>query len=147
MIYQQRKFTCGPASLANAANWIMGKSSPSEDAFKEACYRSKAVDTEGTTEHDLKRALRQHSLPYHSFSLRSDNKAREQLRAEVFYGMPVICYGRKREHWFTVIGTAGYYFVVIDSADEDLVLKWTPEKLLEEWGNGDKKYYGIVVGK
>ena len=128
---------------------------PDEDeiiAYLE--HKNKAALTEGTSHIDIKRVLVHFGIPHEAMSVRHKKHSPRSLNSAISGGKAVICHGNERRHWFVVIAPLYHPddridgFVVVDSADADLVLKWDVNKLITEWGGteGDNRCYGIVVG-
>ena len=139
--YQRRKFTCGPTSLHNAVAFLYGIG-PSEDDFTEACR----CGSEGTTEHQLKRGLRKFGFMHKSMSHKTVDGALLAVQEEVENGNAVVIYGYHRVHWFVVIGYQADHYIVIDSADPELVVRYSQERLLNEWNPDAKhRFYAISV--
>jgi len=149
MIYQARRFTCGPASLHNALNFLYGKSAPSEEQLSLLA----GTDTEGTGAHQMKLALKSLGIPFKTHSFKGKAKAHHTLWTEHFQSqlsIATVAYCNKREHWFTLVDVVTNRSIVIDSADPDLIVRWSTEKLMDEWGRDasgkEHRYYSIVIG-
>lgn len=70
-----------------------------------------------------------------------------KLRAAHSLGIVGILCVDGYEHWVTSFGMLGNdVFHVVDSANDELVLHYTPAELLERWrGPGRSPYYGILL--
>lgn len=144
--FQRRLFTCGPDALHNACNFLYGTDAPTALQFEDAVRRKDGkLDTKGTTEHDLKRALRKFEIPFEPWPFRNPGVAKSNLDGSLAQGAVSILYGRLREHWFVVAGRSGDAYVVIDAANEDLVLRWPWDKLLAEWRGAGGSLYAIEI--
>ena len=156
MIYQGKPYSCGPAALSNACNWVFGNSElcPSEDQILELIeHHNKQAPTEGTSEHDLKRVLKHFEIPFFTVSYRHKLSAPKHVANVLLNGGAVVCHGNKSKHWFVLIAALYNFdrnlhgFAVVDSADSDIVVKWTIDKLIDNWaGEGNRRCYGIVIG-
>lgn len=157
MIYQGKPYSCGPAALHNACNWVFGNSEmcPSEEQILELIEHHKLkYPTEGTSEHDLKRVLKHFGVPFFTVSYRHKRSAPKYVARVLANGGAVVCHGNQEKHWFVLIAPLYNFddnlhgFVVVDSADSDIIVKWPCSKLREQWGGieGDKRCYGIVIG-
>lgn len=148
--YQRRQFTCGPDSLHNAVNFLYGDLAPSAQEFEDAVRKDGALDPKGTSEYDLKRALRKYEIPHAPVSCRSAAGARDRLVKALSAGRAIVIYGRERLHWFVVVGMSGPDFIILDGAHEDMVLRWPWPKLAIEWrgtGAAAGTMYSIEIWK
>lgn len=157
MIYQSKPYSCGPASICNACNWVYGNSElcPGEDEILELVeHHLKKTPSDGTDHNDLKRILRHFEIPHYTISYRHRTDVFKDFEEHILNGKAVICHGNEEKHWFVVIGTLfdsnGLLngLVVVDSANADIVVKTPREKFLTDWcgTEGDKRAYGIVIG-
>ena len=157
MIYQSKPYSCGPAAVHNACNFVYGSSElcPDEEEILAhiECFE-KSSPTDGTSHVTLKRVLTHFEVPFTTFSVRRAKQIRYYLDDLLLGGKAIICHGNEKKHWFVIIAVLyrpDYFIdgvVVVDSADADIVIKWPLEKLMTEWAGteGDRRCYGIVVG-
>lgn len=137
MRYQSRKFTCGPATVANVVTLL--SHSITED---DACETS----VDGTTERQIKAGLVKHGLKFEVHKGRDSLESIQWVDTSINLGSPTILCVDKWSHWIAVVGKLGGEYLVIDSAHPDLLLKWSAGKLTKIW-NYKKRYYGIAVIK
>ena len=138
MKYQSRKYSCGPAALANALEALGIRRSESELA--ELCKTT----VEGTSEMGLRRALLTLNIQFQALSERRFDVARLRL-FECLYkqGSAVLCVANS-SHWVSIVGVSGKRFIVVDSAVDDLLLFWSVEELENEW-TSNSNYYGLLI--
>lgn len=137
MRYQSRKFTCGPATVANVVTLL--SHSITED---DACETS----VDGTSERQIKAGLVKHGLKFEVHKGRDSLESIQWVDTSINLGSPTILCVDKWSHWVAVVGKLGGDYLVIDSADPDLLVKYTPAILKSLW-NYKKRYYGIAVIK
>ncbi len=137
MRYQSRKFTCGPATVANVVTLL--SHTVQED---DACETS----TDGTSERQIKAGLHKHGLKHEVHKGRDSLESVQWVDTCVNLGSPTILCVDNWSHWIAVVGKLGGEYLVIDPAHPDLLLKWTPATLKTIWGY-NKRYYGIAVIK
>ena len=140
MQYQSRKFSCGPATLANVLNLLEVEGGRvTEDA---ACVHT----TEGTNERQLKAGIEKHGCYAEVHKGRDSLGAIQWLDVCVNLGTPVILCVDAWSHWVAVVGKLGSDYLVIDPADPELLTKLNSGKVSARW-NHKKRYYGIAVVK
>lgn len=157
MIYQSKPYSCGPASICNACNWVFGNSElcPSEDEVLQIVeHHLEKAPTDGTDHIELKHVLRHFEIPFYTISYRHRSDIIRDVCNHLYHGKAIICHGNEEKHWFVVVAPLYHPdcyvdgFVVVDSADADLVVKTPRDKFLKMWAGteGDKRAYGIVIG-
>jgi ABC-type bacteriocin/lantibiotic exporter with double-glycine peptidase domain len=136
--YQSRKSSCGPAALQNAIEPLSYVRS--EDELAKLC----GTTSDGTSETGIKKALKALDIPFSILSQKSFDTARMVLYAHLHMGGTAIISVDSNSHWVAVVGIAGYKYIVIDSADENLVVFWDGVNLDIKW-KGEGLYYGILT--
>ena len=139
MRFQSHKSTCGPAALHNALEAL--GTDRSEDELSSMC----GTTTDGTSEKGIKRACKALAVSCTTISERKFIFARLLLFEAITTMYTAIISVDKGEHWVAVVGLSGSRFIIVDSADNNLVLFWDYGKLEEKW-SGAGNYYGIILG-
>lgn len=140
MRFQSRKFSCGPTALHNALE-AMGIHR-SEDELAGLA----GTTTDGTSEVGLKKAADAMGVLAGTISEKRFEVARLKLFEHVYrQGTAILCVD-DYSHWVTVVGLSGHRFIVIDSADNNLVLFMDDDKLEDRW-TGSGNYYGVLLLK
>lgn len=140
MRFQSNKSSCGPAALHNAlASLGIYRT---EDELIKLCKQT----TNGTSPKNLVAAIR--TLGGQIGEPQTWKNAAEAGIGLFWHvvegGRPVILCVDEIEHWVVCVGRLGKRFAVVDSADNRLVIYYTPEELCARWGY-EGKFYGIVV--
>ena len=150
MHFQRKKFTCGPASAANALEALGHRRTEEELAALMG------TTPEGTSPKQLMAGL---TALKESCSLVGPGEIHERnarlasltLLEALRAGRPVICCVKTDtpwDHWATAVGLLGPNIVLVDSGSEDLVLFYSPENFLARWRGPEgsaKPYYGVIV--
>lgn len=140
MKFQSRKFSCGPAALHNAIEPL------GIDRSEDELATLAGTTTEGTNETGLKKAAKALGLTVKPVSEKRYDIARLKLFEHVYnHGTALLCVD-EYSHWVAVVGLSAKRFIIIDSADNNLVVFWDEEKLEEKW-SGSGNYYGILLIK
>lgn len=141
--FQSTAANCGPAAVRNA---LLALGIPRSEEEIETLTGATAAD--GTGPKGILKAL--HAvLPSPPGVI---NEAREdvailKLLAALQAGHPVICCVDNDEHWVAAVGTLGNQILLVaDSADNELILAYSPENFLSRWeGPTRRPYYGCVL--
>lgn len=145
MKFQQNRSSCGPAALHNglaALGIIRG-----EDELIRLCKQT----PDGTSASGIITAIRSISstdnpLKGLPVQWRSGDDAIVGLWWNIAeHGRPTILCVDACDHWVACVGKLGRRFSVVDSADNALLLYYTPESLLARWVSPKGRYYGIIV--
>lgn len=147
MRFQSTQASCGPAALRNAL-LARGIVRSEEELAQLSGYRADV----GTTPRGMMRALilvaKDHpELMPGPMSESKADIAILRLMAAHRAGMVAILLVDSDEHWVVSFGTLGDRVIhVSDSADSEMVLHYSPERLIERWrGTSRKAFYGIIV--
>lgn len=147
MIYQSRAYSCGPASLHNATNFLYGSKAPSEDVFREQAAEFGA-GVDGTSVHAMKRTLKNLNIPFYTFSERHLSKGWNNLLGALWDEKLLITCSGRRNHWSVVLGFHGlWHLVVLDSAHEDIIQRVHINEFKEDWeGEKGSRVFAIAIG-
>lgn len=149
MRFQRAHYTCGPASLVNAAT-ALGLS-VSEYHVEELCS---TTERSGTNEHGMFNAAKAIGLQAQQFEFNSPEAAWFWLVGCMGGGIPVILCVEKWEHYVVAVGRLGDSIIVIDSQQEysnmiENGIKVMPRtKFLEYWRYQEEareRYWGIAL--
>jgi hypothetical protein len=149
MRFQSHRSSCGPASLRTA---LMARGiSRSEDELASLT----GCTTEGTGARGILKAAHQIAVEHPHLNPgviheRRGDIALLRLLAAHRAGMVAILCVDHFNHWVTSFGLLGESTVhVCDPANDELVLHYRPQELVERWGciEGNKKavYYAIIL--
>lgn len=142
---QDSKVNCGPVSLANALE-AMGHSR-SVDELVKLCRTSA---TNGTSTRNLVRAI-EHlkescDLFDHEIIRTGDPSAASGLLLNALYqGRAAIAVVDAGNHYVSIVGTLGSSVMVVDPADERVLIPYTREEWVERWDSGGRFGYWAVV--
>lgn len=150
MRVQSTESSCGPAALRNALLCLGIKRS--EEELEQLC----GTTPQGTSNRSILKTLeaiaKQHpEVQPGIISEAKGDVALLRLLESLRAGHPVIICTQKSGHWataFGLLGSAGpaMRIHISDSAENELVLHYTPAQLMADWeGTSKKPYYGIVV--
>lgn len=145
MRYQSNRASCGPAALHNALAAL--GITRSEDELVQLCKQT----PDGTSSRNIAKAIQSIStteqpLRGQTFGFKGANEALVSIWYYVSYlGRPCILAVDGWEHWVTIIGHLGTRFGVADSANNALVLYYSPDELTTRWEGPNGGYYGIIV--
>jgi len=137
--YQSRKSSCGPASLVNALEAIGIERS--EDEIGTLAKQ----DTNGTTPLRMRRAAESIGVEVLNVCEKRQEVAGWLIESQLRSGNPGIIVVDNDEHWVSVVGLLGDTFIVADPADNDLLLFYSLQGLLDRWKNPDGKYAGFFL--
>lgn len=139
--YQTNRASCGPASLVNALA-ALGVSRTEEEMIRAA-----GQTVNGTSAKGLRKALADiGGMVNAPLRYTSSDVALLSLWHWISErGRPIILCVDDHEHWVVAVGYLGGRFVLIDSADNRLVLYYDPKELLERWEGPTGGYYGLIV--
>lgn len=149
MRYQNLAWSCGPASLVNAAR-SLGK------RIAESRIRKLSGTTkDGTDEHGLMNAARSLSLTATPHWSSSDSTAWAFIRANVLDGRPCLLCIDNWGHWVTAIGMIGDRIIIADPTSaksnqkENGIYSFSRKDLKKRWKHRSEEepYYAIAVGK
>jgi ABC-type bacteriocin/lantibiotic exporter with double-glycine peptidase domain len=136
--YQSRKSSCGPAALLNAVEPL--GFARTEDELAILC---KTTTDGGTTSSNLIAAVKSLGLNYTVVNEKRFDVARLFLFEHLTnQGTAILCVDNY-EHWVTAVGISGLGHIIIDSADENLVLFWSRDQLRSRWAS--PKFYGLLI--
>lgn len=144
MRFQSNRSACGPAALHNALE-ALGLTR-SEDELITLCKQT----PDGTSAGGLIKAIKaisSNELPLKGIPVywKSPDDAIVGLWWNISeHGRPTILCVDALDHWVVCVGKLGKRFSVVDSADNRLLIHYTPDALLGRWV-ADGKYYGIIV--
>ena len=132
MKFQSTQSLCGPASLSNALK-ALGRD-VSEAAVEKAIKRSGSYRpaVNGTTQDELALVAEKWAKVVMRGSC-ADSLAIQFLRGELVLGRVGIIGVDRGTHWVAVIGLLGDRFLVVDPADDELVLSLSGPELRERW--------------
>jgi ABC-type bacteriocin/lantibiotic exporter with double-glycine peptidase domain len=136
---QDTAANCGPASMSNALA-ALGKDH-SQDQCAALC---KTTATDGTPPTRLLKALRGLGMEPVVIKEKRAPVAVLMLCHWLERGRPAILCVDHGGHWVAAVGLLGDRILVADSADNELVLTYSREKLVERWA-GDGTCYGVVL--
>jgi ABC-type bacteriocin/lantibiotic exporter with double-glycine peptidase domain len=139
MRYQSRKSSCGPASLANALEAIGVVRSEDELATMSK------QDTDGASSINLRKAAESIGVEVINVIEQRSASAGWALGHYLRSGYSGLLVVDNDEHWIAVVGILGNRFIVIDSADDELVLYYSLNELVSRWGNDNDKYSGFFI--
>lgn len=143
--FQSNRSSCGPAALHNALEAL--GISRSEDELITLCKQT----PDGTAPKGIISAIRAISSaenPLRGVTVRYSHP--DDAIVGLWWniqnhGRPTILCVDNHDHWVVCAGFLGNRFVVIDSADNRLILHLTPAQLLPRWVGPGGGFYGIVV--
>ncbi len=141
MRYQSRKSSCGPASLVNALESI-----GIERSEDEIGTLSKQ-DTMGTSSINLRKAAEAVGVEVLNVCEQREEVAGWLIESQIRSGHPGIIVVDADEHWVSVVGILGRTFIVADSADNDLMVFYSLQGLLDRWKSPNGKYAGFFLIK
>jgi ABC-type bacteriocin/lantibiotic exporter with double-glycine peptidase domain len=141
MRYQSRKSSCGPGSLANALEAIGVVRS--EDELAVMTHQT----TEGTSSINLRKAVESIGLEVVNISEQRASVASWAIGHYVRSGNPGLLVVDNDTHWVAVVGMLGEHFIVVDGADNELVLYYSLDALVERWKNDNNKFSGFFIIK
>ena len=101
--------------------------------------------TDGTNSRGLEKALKSIGILAERLYERRSDVARSFLWSAINAGKSSVLLVDEFDHWVSVVGVIGKRYVVADSADNELLLFYSEDELLQRWCCGDR-YYGIVIG-
>ena len=139
MKYQSSKSSCGPASLSNALEAL-----GIERTEDELATLSKQ-DTTGTTSINLRKAAEAVGVEVNNVVIQNAESAAWCVSYHMTAGHPGILVVDNDEHWVALVGHLNGTYIVADSADNDLLLFYSEEQLLERWRNEHCKYNGFFL--
>lgn len=154
MLFQERKYSCGPAAL-RAALYVMGR------VVRESTIRRLAdTTTEGTDEYGLFKAIRHYGYTWKEYSDKSPTRAWNRIKRNLNKGMSsLLCISSTEEldHWVAAVGLNGGNVMIFDPENpasksrkysglkvvdiDDFYSKWAYTK------NNTSRYYSIVLVK
>lgn len=142
MRMQASQHDCGPTALMNALRAI-----GIDRGIDELRKLTKATATAGTSERKLVTGIQKiQGVRPHPHRFRDPTLAIAVLRDRLRCGRPCILSVDEEEHWVAAVGLLGERVLVADSASADLVIAYTPERLLSRWDAGsEQSYYAIVL--
>lgn len=143
MRFQSTAANCGPAAVRNA---LMALGIARSEEEIETLTGTTAAD--GTGPKGILRAL--HAIlptPPGQINETREDVAILKLLAALNAGHPVVCCVDQDEHWVSAVGTlGGNILLVADSADNELILSYSPTNFLARWAGPTRKpYYGVVL--
>lgn len=141
MRYQSRKSSCGPASLANALEAV-----GIERTEDELAALSKQ-DAQGTSPVNLRKAAEAVGVETVNVSEQRREVARWCLEYHLHNGHPGLIIVDNDDHWVAVIGHLNGTYIVADTADNDLLVFYSAEGLLDRWCSKNNKYCGFFLVK
>lgn len=145
MKFQSNRASCGPASLSNALACL--GIHRTEDELITLCAQTPA----GTSVRALCKAIKQIStteIPLFGEAVKWGKESDATIglwHYASYRGRPVILCVDDFEHWVVAAGHLGERFVVIDSADNRLVLYYDAPGLVARWEGPKGGYHGIIV--
>lgn len=139
MRYQSRKSSCGPAALANALESIGIERT--EDEL--ATLSKQSVD--GTSSSNLRKAAEAVGVETFGICEQRIETAKWALEYHLRSGNPAILVVDNDEHWVAVTGMLGDRVIVVDSADNDLLVYYTVARLLFRWCGPSKRFTGFFL--
>lgn len=146
MKLQDSKANCGPVALANALE-SMGHIR-SVDEMSKLCRTSA---TNGTSPASLVKAVATLKEPCdlrESLVIKSNNSvgAWAVLAQAVQSGRAAVLLVDGGDHYVSVVGLQGLRAIVVDSADEGLIVVADEEELMDWWHAGGRfPYWGVVL--
>lgn len=145
--YQTTKYSCGPASIANALK-CLGKKVQEKNIIKLSNTTKKL----GTDEHGIIKAITELGYNNNSFTTTNNNIAWNWIKKELYNGNPVILCVYNWSHWITAIGIMGDLIILIDPArtkrnkKENGILTLNKRDLIKTWKNKQSKnFYAIQI--
>ena len=139
MRYQSRKSSCGPAALANALESIGIERT--EDELGTLSKQS----VDGTSSINLRKAAESIGVEtFHICEQRSEVAA-WALEYHLKSGNPALLVVDNDEHWIAVTGMLGDRLIIVDSADNDLLVYYTMAKFLFRWCGPSKRFTGFFL--
>lgn len=151
MRYQEREYSCGPASV-RAVLHLHGIEAT------EACLRKLCKTTkDGTTETGISSGMSYFGFKTKDFTYKTQSRAWKEITTQLNSGMPVIICTDRWKHWCCVIGVIGEGVLLYDptemfdrKTDFSSVHFYSKKKFFSRWGyrhGKDKLYYGLVFSK
>jgi ABC-type bacteriocin/lantibiotic exporter with double-glycine peptidase domain len=149
MRYQEKSWSCGAASLANACR-ALGKR-VSERRMRALC----GTTENGTDETELIQAARALGLTATEFKGSDKGAAWAYVRAQLLEGRPSLLCVEQWQHWITAIGIVGDKVIVVDPANtvrntaENGVWTMNRNELGKTWRSRDPQepFYVLTIGK
>ncbi len=114
MKFQEKTYSCGPASL-RAALYVL------KHIVKEATIRKAAGTTpEGTSELGLFKALKHYGYDWVEHNDTDAKRNWRRIVRSLKKGMPaLLCIGEKEDHWVSAVGLNGDGIIIFDPANPD----------------------------
>jgi ABC-type bacteriocin/lantibiotic exporter with double-glycine peptidase domain len=139
MRMQDTAANCGPASVSNALQALGIIRSQAE--CEVLC---KTSGTDGTSTRNIIRAVQ--SLGCRGLPIKEKRQvvAWLMLMRWLRAGAPIILCVDDSSHWVAAIGTLGDRVLVADPADNELVLSYDTEKLMDRW-SATSGFYGVIL--
>lgn len=148
---QSHRNFCGPATVANILRAYGYDREATEDKVARKIKLTNSTTDEhparGATERQIMAALGAYKLPHDQIQIHQPGLALSALRGYLDRGVLAVLCVDNSEHWLLALATMGERVVVVDTADPELTLSYTPKELVARWGEvGDPPtYYAIVV--
>jgi len=140
--FQSTRSSCGPASISNALESLGIKRTEAELA--SLCGQT----ADGTSPKGIIKCLKAigNGVKAEVFRERRDEVAVLGLWHSISErGRPFILLVDEFDHWVACVGHIGPRFVVVDSADNALVLFLSAPDLLARWVGPDGGYHAIAL--
>lgn len=147
MQYQSRQFNCGPAAMHNALNWLYGSAGPSITECEDAIRKDGVLDTNGTTERDLKKIAKIFGAKSEGFSTKNFFDFASYLE---WWRAPFVLHDRLNQHWVVCLGKQSHLngsYIIVDSAQEDLILNWPTAVLKAHCYERGKRMYALRISR
>jgi ABC-type bacteriocin/lantibiotic exporter with double-glycine peptidase domain len=144
---QERKFTCGPASIRNAL-LALGY------VYSERKIREIAGSDlyNGTSEKKIKKTLRHLGFYYKEFNNKTEAAFKQRVIYNLKKGNKLIILTDHEDHWISIVDYENKYLTAIDPERKRVKTMLTPKALSKWCLNFNKRtketyYYGIIVYK
>ena len=139
---QTKNYTCGVASVANAAEYL-GVPGINQGKLRKLMY---ADEDDGTDEEEMKRGILALNLAFDEVQSDQPSDAIGWLSQHLYwYGPAIVCLDDE-SHWVLVIGTSSNRVVVFDPALGAGVKVYTRAGFLTRWRSSTPpRYYALGV--
>lgn len=154
MWLQSGQNSCGPTCVANALlclgpRWKKISEKAVLDKVRSVGTIADTDPAAGAIESQIMRALNAYGVKHETLSVHNPAAAVAALRGNLLCGRPALLAVDNDDHWIVAAGALGAGFLIVDSANDDLVSMYGEDRLASRWKSaGDPAhYYAIIIGR
>jgi hypothetical protein len=149
---QSTEAACGPCAISNGCKFL-GPQVEEDEAARWVARVSKVdAGVQGTTEHEILRAInegapKKYRLRARGLAAADGALARDALRGALTRGAVALLAVDGDSHWATAIAVNGERYVVVDGAEKEVTVAYTWDQLRARWevpGN-PPTFYAVLV--